>query len=276
VSPTVVALALSAAVLHAAWNAFLRNGGDRLMTVALMSVSGTLAALPFVCVLALPHQPAWGYIVVSAALQVGYSLFLVGAYRHGDLGQVYPIVRGTVPILIMLGGVLFSADRPTAPQVTGVALVAAGLMSFAIGKHRASLQSIRLALATGTLIACYATVDSIGVRLAGDSRAYAAWVVLLYGLLLPAAVWTIRRGKIVVDLRLATTWKALAGGLVATLAYGAVVAAFALGPAGPISALRETSVVFAVLIGRVFLGESLTIARLAACLVIAAGAICLA
>jgi drug/metabolite transporter (DMT)-like permease len=145
-------------------------------------------------------------------------------------------------------------------------------MTLALGKGRAATSSILFALATGAIIAAYATVDSVGVRVAGRSGAYTAWVLVLYGTLL-TATFIAMRGKLIFDFRSEDTWRALAGGLVAMIAYGLVVAAFSLGPAGPITALRETSVVFAVLMGWLFLGESLTFRRIVACLIVAAGMI---
>jgi drug/metabolite transporter (DMT)-like permease len=273
-SATVVGLALFAAILHATWNAFLRNGADRLWTVTVMSFSSTVVALPFILIYPPPAASAWPYVALSAALQVGYSVFLVAAYRYGELGQVYPIVRGTVPLLVTLGGFLFAGERLGTYQMAGVALVATGIMSLSLGKGRASTSSILFALMTGAIIASYATVDAIGVRQAGHSGAYIAWVLVLYGVLLPAT-FMLMRGKLAADVRSPETWKALGGGLVAMAAYGVVVAAFALGPAGPITALRETSVVFAVLIGWQFLGEALTPRRVSACGIVAIGAICL-
>ncbi|MGE3968329.1 MAG: EamA family transporter [Dongiaceae bacterium] len=273
-SALVVGLALFAAILHAAWNAFLRNGADRLWTVTVMSFSSTVLALPFIFVFPLPTASAWPYVALSAALQVGYSVFLVAAYRYGELGQVYPIVRGTVPLLVTLGGYLLAGERLGAYQMAGVALVAVGIMSLSLGKSRASTSSILFALATGAIIASYATVDAVGVRLAGHSGAYTAWVLVLYGSLLPVT-FMLMRGKLAVNVRSPEMWKALGGGLFAMIAYGVVVAAFALGPAGPIAALRETSVVFAVLIGWLFLGETLTARRIMACGTVAIGAICL-
>jgi drug/metabolite transporter (DMT)-like permease len=270
-SALVTGLALVAAIMHATWNAFLRSGADRLWSVTVMSIASTVVAIPF----ALFHMPAsgaWPYIVLSAGLQVAYSVFLVGAYKHGDLGQVYPIVRGTVPLLVTLGGALLAYQYPAAPQIIGVVLVALGIMSLSLGKGRPKTTSIMLALATGLIIASYATVDSIGVRKAGGSTGYIAWVLVTYGALLPATFVALR-GKLTVDLRVAETWKALGGGLVALMAYGVVVTAFALGPAGPITAIRETSVVFAALIGWLFLGEIITPRRIAACLIVALGAI---
>lgn len=273
-SGAAISLALFAALLHASWNAFLRNGADRLWTVTVMSIAGTIAAVPLALATPLPEAAAWPYVALSAVLQLGYTLFLVAAYRHGELGQVYPIVRGTVPLLVTLGGLAFAGERLGLGQTAGVALVAAGIMGLAGGAGRAPVRSILYALATGALVAAYATVDAIGVRLAGNAGAYTAWVLLIFGALLPAT-FVLARGRLVLDLRSPETWKALAGGVVALLAYVAVVAAFALAPAGPITALRETSVVFAVLIGRLFLGERLTPRRMLACATVALGAICL-
>ncbi len=271
-SLVVIGLALFTAVLHATWNAFLRSGGDRLWTVTVMSFASTILALPFLFILPLPQPGAWTYVALSAALQVGYSVFLVAAYRRAELGQVYPIVRGTVPLLVTAGGVAFGGTHLALQQGAGVVIVAAGIMSLSLGRGRASGSSILFALATGAFIAAYATVDSIGVRVAGASGSYTAWVLVIYGALLTATFLAIRR-RLVVDFRAPDTWKALGGGIVAMVAYAAVVAAFALGPAGPITALRETSVVFAALIGWLFLGEALTFRRIAACLIVLTGVI---
>ncbi|TPM39680.1 DMT family transporter [Mesorhizobium sp. B2-3-4] len=273
-TPLVIGLALFAAILHASWNAFLRTGADRLWTVTVMSFSSTALAVPMAAFNGFPATPAWLYVGLSACLQVGYSLFLVAAYRHGELGQVYPIVRGSVPLLVALGGFLLAGQQLTVSETVGVALVGGGIMALSLGRGRAATKSILYALATGAIIAAYAMVDAIGVRAAGNIGAYTAWVLLAYGALLPAT-FVACRGKLTVDARAPETWKALGGGLFALLAYGVVVAAFALGPAGPITAIRETSVVFAAFIGRLFLGETLTPRRVCACAVVALGAICL-
>ncbi|TQX81241.1 MULTISPECIES: DMT family transporter [Rhizobium] len=271
---TVIALALFAAVLHATWNAFLRSGADRLWTVTVMSLSMAAVAVPLAFVFPLPLPAAWPYLVCSSCLQVGYSVFLVSAYRHGELGQVYPVVRGSVPLLVTLGGLAFAGERLSGSGTIGVALVAIGIMSLSLGRSRASTASILFALLTGLFIASYATVDAIGVRISGNARSYAIWIFPIYGVLM-TAIFILIRGRLRVDLRAPETWTAIGGGMVSLVAYGAVIAAFALGPAGPITALRETSVVFAVLIGRVFLGEALTFRRIAACVIVAGGAVCL-
>ncbi len=273
-SAAVIGLALFAAMLHASWNAVLRTGADRLWTVTVMSFAMTAIALPVALALPGPPPAAWPYLILSSSLQVGYSVFLVAAYRSGELGQVYPIVRGSVPLLVTLGGFLLAGQPLSLGAVAGVVLVALGIMSLSLGKGRATTGSIALALTTGLFIAGYTTVDAIGVRETGNPAVYAAWISLIYGILLPAACIIIR-GRLTLDLRSPETLKALAGGVVSLLAYGAVIAAFTLGPVGPITALRETSVVFAALIGRLFLGEALTFRRVGACAVVALGAICL-
>lgn len=273
-SPLVIGLALFAAILHASWNAFLRTGADRLWTVTVMSFSSTALAIPLAVFNGFPATSAWPYVGLSACLQVGYSVFLVAAYRYGELGQVYPIVRGSVPLLVTLGGFLLAGQQITVLETVGVALVGGGIMGLSLERGRAATTSILYALATGAIIAAYATVDAIGVRAAGNVGAYTGWVLLAYGALLPAT-FVASRGRLAVDPRAPETWKALGGGLFSLLAYGVVVAAFALGPAGPITAIRETSVVFAAFIGRLFLGETLTPRRVGACAVVALGAICL-
>jgi uncharacterized membrane protein len=222
-----------------------------------MSIAMAVVAIPFAVVLPFPASPSWPYLILSSCLQLGYSVVLVYAYRHGELGQVYPIVRGSVPLLVTLGGFVFAGQRPSALALLGVVLVALGIMSLALGRRGATVKSVALAFITGLFIAAYVTSDGIGVRAAGDPRAYAAWILLIYGALMPMT-FVAFRGRIPLDVLSADTLKALA-----------------LGPLGPISALRETSVVFAVVIGRVFLGEALTMRRLAACAVVAFGAACL-
>lgn len=271
-SAVAVGLALVAAILHASWNAFLRTGADRLWSITVMSLTGSIITLPLLFLVPVPGAAAWPYILLSSGLQVGYSLFLVAAYRQGQLGQVYPIVRGTVPLLVTLGGFLFFGEVLGPWQTLGVLLIATGIMSLSLGKTRAATSSIIFALTTGLIIACYSTVDSRGVKLVELPVAYALWVLFLFGIMITFAFGVTRRG-LAIDLQSPLTWKAAGGGVVAMLAYGLVVVAYAYAPAGLVTAVRETSVVFAVLIGALMLGEPLTLRRLVACVVVAGGAI---
>jgi drug/metabolite transporter (DMT)-like permease len=271
-STSVVLLALFAAVLHASWNAFLRSGADRFWMMTVMNLAITVAAIPVVVIFPVPVADAWPYIIGSSLFQVAYGLLLVAAYRHGELGQVYPIIRGSAPLLVTVGSFFLMGEVLQPLAMLGVLCIVLGIMTLALGKTRASGTSMLFALATGVAIAGYSTLDAIGIRVAGERVAYIAWVFILPGILLSAAYMAIR-GPLHIDIRSPETRKAIGGGLVSLLSYGTVLVAYSLAPAGPVSALRETSVVFAALIGWKFLGERLTPRRILACIVVAAGAI---
>ena len=131
-SAMAITFALFAAILHAVWNAFLRSGADRLWTVTVMSLVMALVAMPFALIFPLPLAPAWPYLLLSSCLQVGYSVFLVAAYRYGELGQVYPVIRGSVPLLVTFGGFAVAGEHLTAVSLIGVILVALGIMSLSL------------------------------------------------------------------------------------------------------------------------------------------------
>jgi uncharacterized membrane protein len=272
--PTIIGLTLAAAVLHATWNAILRSGVDRLWSVTIMSFATTLAAIPCALLLPLPRTQSWAYLGISAVLQVLYIILLAHAYRHGELAQVYPIVRGSVPLLVSIGGFVFAGQRLNAGTLSGIGLISVGIVSLAFGRVRAEAKSLALALVTALLVASYVTADGIGVGLAGNSQSYAAWIFVLYGALLPMT-FLLLRGRITVSLRAPETLKVMTGGVVSFVSYGAITAALAAGNVGPVAALRETSIVFAVLIGHIVLGERLTGRRVLVCLAVTLGAVCI-
>ena len=271
-SPTVVGLLLLAAILHATWNAVLRSGSDRLWSITVMSFSTTALALPCILFLPLPDSASWPYIAVSSVLQVIYSIFLIRAYEHGELGSVYPIARGSAPLLVTIGALFFAHEHLNWVMLVSIALLSVGIMALTRGQTRPSWTSVKLALATGLFIASYTITDGIGTRLSGNPLSYAAWIFTAFGVMLPIAFLVIRRGTLP-RIRRGETLKALLGGSLSLATYFLVTSALALGPIGAVSALRETSVVFAALIGRAFLGEDLTKRRLGACAMIACGAI---
>lgn len=271
-SALVIGLPLCAAVLHATWNAALRSSADRLWFVTVMSFATTLAAIPLVLLLPAPLKESWPYLGVSALLQVIYSFLLAYAYALGELGQVYPIVRGSVPLLVTVGGFLLAGQRLGSEALLGIALICAALLSQAFGRAYAERRALTHAVVTALFVASYVTADALGVRLAGNPQSYAAWIWVIYGALMPAGFLLWRRGM-KLDLRARDTWKAAAGGLLSFGSYGAVIAALALGNVGAISALRETSIVFSALIGRLFLGETLSLRRVLVCLTVTAGAV---
>lgn len=274
----VAALVLLAALLHASWNALLRSGRDRTQTMAFMCAAqaalAVIALAAFWNRLAFPAAAAWWCIAASTIIHVGYNLFLVRAYRTGDLGEAYPIARGSSPLLVALGAALVAGEHLSLPTTLGIALVSAGIIALAFRAGRIAAASLPFALATGLCIAAYTVVDGMGVRLAGDAASYVLWFFLCEGLSMPLILLALG-GPSAFVCRAPDALKAAVGGILAVVAYGVVLWAMSLGPMGPVSALRETSVVFAALLGRLFLNETLTLRRVAACCVIALGAACL-
>lgn len=273
----VIGLVLAAALLHASWNALLKSSADRLASLSLMTIGAGVAAIPLVVMRPLPNAGSWFCIILSGILHTGYNLFLIRAYKIGDFGQSYPIARGSSPLLVALGAALFAGEQLGLYTVIGIALVSAGIVSLANLRQldrRENLAGPAAAFATGAFIAAYTVTDGIGARLAGDSISYTGWLFVLDSIPLALIYWR-RHGRIPVAASRRETWIGLAGGMMSLLAYGIVIWAVTLAPMGMVSALRETSVLFALLIGWMFLGEKLTLRRVLSCLVIAVGAVVL-
>lgn len=266
----IILLVLFAALLHASWNALLRGGADRLWSMTIMCLAVAIASAVVAFFLAAPAPASWFYAVLSAVLHVGYNLFLVRTYEVGDLGQTYPISRGSSPILITLGASLFAGERIEAGALLGIALVSGGIISLAFKGRKLAVPSLPYALGTGVFIAAYSVTDGIGARLSGAPMAYTVWMCALWGVLMPAVYIGMRGAGRLFTLRPGFI-TAFGGGLVSLLAYGIVIYAMSGAPMGAVSALREVSVMFAMLIGYFFLGETLTFRKILACAVITIG-----
>ncbi|SEI56218.1 DMT family transporter [Pseudomonas sp. NFR16] len=268
----IILLVLFAALLHASWNALLRGGADRLWSMTVMCIAVAIASTAAAWVLPPPASASWFYAGLSAVLHVGYNLFLVRSYQVGELGQTYPVSRGSSPILITLCAAAFAGEAVSASTLAGIGLVSAGIISLAFKRRRLAVPSLPYALGTGCFIAAYSVTDGIGARLSGAPMAYTVWMCAMWGVLMPMVYIALR------DTRSLFTWRpglitAAVGGLVSLLAYGIIIYAMSAAPMGAVSALRETSVLFAALIGYFFLGESLNLRKLLACVVIATGTI---
>jgi drug/metabolite transporter (DMT)-like permease len=268
----IILLILFAALLHASWNAALRGGADRLWSMTIMCVAVAIASVAIALFLEAPAKASWFYAVLSAVLHVGYNLFLVRSYKVGDLGQTYPISRGSSPILITLAASVFAGETVGPVAMSGILLVSGGIISLAFRGRKLAVPSLPYALGTGCFIAAYSVTDGIGVRLSGAPMAYTVWMCALWGVLMPLVYVGARGTKSLFTLRPGFT-TAFIGGLVSLLAYGIVIYAMSAAPMGAVSALRETSVLFAALIGYFFLGETLTVRKILACAVIAIGTI---
>jgi drug/metabolite transporter (DMT)-like permease len=244
--------------------------------MVIMSVASAAASVPGMILLPLPKIASWPFILVSAAIHVAYNCALVRAYAHGDLGQVYPVARGSSPMLVTLGAAFIVGEWPTSIALAGIMLVSCGILSLARGWTQISSKAgIGAALLTGVLIASYTVLDGLGARVSANAGAYASWLFFFDGLPMAFIYWSVRRGGAPLLAFDSGALRAAAGGIASLAAYAAVIFAATLAPLGEVSALRETSVVFAALFGRVFLKESLSMERFGACGAVAAGAICL-
>lgn len=273
-SSLVVVLVLGSALLHASWNALLRSDADRLKFIAVMSSLCALIALPVGLLAPTPAPESWPYVAASGAVQIAYCLLLVRSYRDGHLAQVYPIARGTAPLVVTLGAALLAGERLTPLGLAGVALVSSGITAIALGKGRPDVRTAAAAVATGIAIASYMLIDGLGVRLSGSPIGYAAWQAVAQGAPMPFIYLLLRRQwpTMAVDANLA---RVVVGAAISVLAYGVVLWAMSLSPMGQVSALRETSILFAAVIGAVFLREPFTPRGLLGAGMIAAGAVAL-
>jgi drug/metabolite transporter (DMT)-like permease len=275
VSPLVLALVLGSALLHATWNAMLRSGADRLWSISLMCAISAAAAAPFVLILPAPAAASWPYVGLSTALQIGYCLFLVRAYRDGLLSQVYPIARGAAPLLVAAGAAAFAGERLSGHAILGLTLVSCGIMTLGLGRDRPDIRSTAAAVLSGAFIAGYMVTDGVGVRLSGHPTSYVVWMSLVQGAPMPFVYLIARRRfpNVQLDRELA---KSVAGGVISLVAYGIVVWAMSTTDMAKVSGLRETSILFATIIGALFLKEPMTLTRGVCAVVISTGAILLA
>jgi drug/metabolite transporter (DMT)-like permease len=272
------AIVLVAALLHATWNAMLHGNRDRFLSLTWMSICIAAVATVVALLGPLPDRAAWPCIVASGLVHILYNASLVRSYDRNDLALAYPIARGSSPLLVALGAALFAQEALGPSRVIGIAMISSGIMVIALHGQRVSRAGAVAALVTGATIALYTVIDGVGVRASGGRPvAYTAWMFLFYWLM--PVLFAAMRGfaPLWASARTApgATATSLAGGLVSLAAYGIVIWAMQAGAMGAVSALRETSVVFAVLIGRVFLREAVDGTRWIACIVVAAGAICL-
>lgn len=269
----VAALVLLSALLHASWNAVVKSDADRLLSFGLVMIMGTamgIAAAPFVT---FPPWSAWPWLAGSVVIHNFYYFFLLRAYAHGDLSHVYPIARGSAPLLVAILAGRFAGETLAAREIVGVLLVSLGIvaLAFSRGLPRAGeTRALGYALLTGITIAGYTVVDGLGARAAGDALGYIAWLNIWEGpWLFAVAVWA-RRGATLPYLR-KYWWRGSGGGAVATIGYGIAIWALSLGAMAHVTALRETSSLFGALIGAFILRESFGGRRIAAACVLVAG-----
>lgn len=268
----VLLVVLGAGVLHAVWNAIVKSVSDRLVAFAWIGVALLAVTVPVLVSTGLPPGEALVLGVVSACVHVAYNFALMNSYRLGAFNQMYPVARGTSPLLVALLAAVFVGEHPSGLALAGIVVLAVGLMSLAFSSgrfERSERRALGAALITGITIATYTVIDGIGVRHSGDAVAYAALVFVVQAPFFVVAAAVRRRASQLVDQQI--PWRGLAAGLLSLVAYGAVLWAQVRAPLAEVSALRETGVISGALIGAVFFKEGFGYRRLGAAVVVALG-----
>ena len=268
---------LAAAVTHAVWNAIMHGIKDQAVAFGLLGVGGAAAAVPVVCLAPLPRAASWPYLLGSVAIHVLYNLLLMRAYRLGEFGQVYPLARGTSPLVVTVLALVFVRERPTVPELAGVVVVSAGLGSLVVAggrggvlRAKAAKAALLAAFGTGLTIAGYTTVDGVGVRASASPAGYIGWLILLESLGVPLYL-VIRRRTALRHAPVRILAAGLTAGALSLVAYGLVLWAQTRGPLAPIAALRETSVIFGAIIATVVFREPFGRAKIGSTILVAAG-----
>ena len=266
------ALVLLAAALHATWNALVKGAGDRTVMLALVALGHVFPGILLAMIVPLPAPEAWPFIIASTVIHWGYYIFLNLAYKFGDLSFVYPIARGAAPVLIAIGALVFADEHLPLLAWIAIGLVSSGIFLLA-AVRRSDPRAIGAALVTSSLIACYSVVDGIGIRLSGNPLGYIAWLFIAE--IFVVAYIAVTRWPRLQITRARTMMVGLIGGILSGLAYALVLYAKTLAPLGIVSALRETSVIFAALFGILWFRERPVGRRLTAAGVVAIGIILL-
>jgi drug/metabolite transporter (DMT)-like permease len=263
---------LGAALLHACWNALVKASADKQLDAYAVGVaSGAIAVLllPF---LPLPAPASWPWLAASAVVHILYFVLLAGAYRWGDLSYVYPVMRGGGPMIVAASGALAFGEMLRSNEWLGVLLICIGILAFASGAHdrRATL----FAVANAVVIGAYTLIDAAGARASGAPVSYTAWFFVANAIVI-ALLGLLTRGPVFAAYGRRNWTRAAFGGACALAAYGIALWAMTRAPVALVAVLRETSVIFAAVIGAVLLKEKLTRRRLIATGAVLAGLVAL-
>jgi drug/metabolite transporter (DMT)-like permease len=274
-TPFIVGLVLLAALLHASWNAMAKSGGTPEFSIASYRLVNALWCLPLLFFFPIPLAASWPMLLASTLIHTVYYYTLSRSYRSGDLSQVYPLFRGLAPVLVVLGAALFAGEYLGVGAMLGIGLVSIGLISItfaggAFGKIPGP--ALRWGLATSVLIAAYTVADGIGVRAAGNPFSYILWLFVFEPI--PIGLWLLARDRAGwFGYMRAKPGKITAGALAAATAYAMVIYAMSVAPMGMVSSLRETSVIFAALIGTLMFREPFGRQRIIAAILVCVGVV---
>lgn len=266
-----IGAALTSALIHASWNAALKGGRDRITDSFLVAIGGIIAGGALMFVFGPPVREAWGHLALSVVIHLAYWFALFKGYDAGDLSHIYTLSRGTAPLLVTVGAALTAGEFPPPIKVAGIVLVSAGVLLVGASPH-APLKATLWALAIGLCISGYSLNDALGARATGNALQYVGWVTVLSSLPMAGfALWRRGHRRLLADAA-AAPWRGIIVGALSLGGYGLVLWAQTFAPIGQVTALRETSVVFAALIAWLVLHERLGARRWLGAAVVAAGA----
>lgn len=271
----IVAIVLFGALLHASWNVVVKSSTDKALDTALIHLLGSIIALPLVLVVGWPPLVAWPYILSSVVIHIAYYVALTGAYKHGDMGLTYPLMRGVAPMLVALSAFTTLGEHLSPVAWAGVTGVCCGVLVLGLSRHALDNRRATLfALANAVVIAVYTVIDALGARASGNAVQYVVALFVLDGW--PFALIVLaRRGRAAWPY-VSARWPIAAGGALASLgSYGIALWAMTRAPVATVAALRETSVLFAALLGSWLLKEKFTPRRALGTCVIVGGVMAL-
>jgi len=257
-------MVLCAAVVHATWNALVKSDRDRAALIRVIFATQLAFSLCLVPFVPLPARESWPYLGASAVLGAGYMVLLNWAYRVGDLSQVYPFARGIAPLIVAVIATTCLGEQISHTGQMAVILIALGVASLAVTRGATGFRepgTVFLSLIAGAFVGAYTVTDALGARSSGTANGYMVWVTLLYALLV-TGVFRVLQRKDSTGIP-ARRWTGIIAGLMSYGSSWLVIWGLTLAPMALVSALRETSIVFAVVIGVVFLRERLSLTRLA-------------
>lgn len=273
-SGSVLLAVLAAAFLHAGWNALIKFRGNQLTGMLILTlVQGGIGAA-IALTLPLPAGEVWLWLLASGLAHSAYKLFLSYAYEHGDLSRVYPIARGAAPMLVAVVGVFWLSDSLAPTEYLGIAGIGIGILLMARGVFQSgeSRRLLPFALGSAVATASYTIIDGLGARVAGDAALFVAWMFLFDMVLFTLAALGLRGWQV-----FRASWRDWQIGTVAATAsyaaYAIAVWAMMRAPIALVASIRETSILFAVLIGWLAFGERMHRGKAVAALLIVAGVV---
>ncbi len=271
----VVGAVLLGALLHASWNALVKSSSDKDLDMAVIHLIGSFLGIPLVALAGWPVAAAWPYIAASVVVHIGYYLALTGAYRHGELGLTYPLMRGVAPLLVALSATFTLGETLSPLAWAGVLGISCGVLVLGLNAHALKVpKAVGFALTNAVIIAIYTVIDGLGVRASGNALQYVATLFLLDGWPFALLMFATRGRAVGIYAR--HRWPVATLGACASLgSYGIALWAMTRAPVATVAALRETSVLFAVLLGAWFLKEAFTPRRVVGACVIVAGVMAL-